>query len=408
MKVRLILFIVPLILLATALAWGFSLLYHLFYLSVLVLLLSYLWVLFGIRGIRIQVRKLPSHCQVGEYFDEEITAFNHSKLPKLLLKVEENTDLPGHHNISVLNLSPKGSFCRKTRVYCQHRGWYSLGSVTVTSTDPFGLFSQRRKLGEPHHVLIYPATLELPFFKSSSVRDFGYGSGLRLISQTGPDASSVREFTTGDSLNHIHWHGTAHTGTLMVKVFDADRSHNVSKSVWVIADMRQTSNLGEGTEATEEYGITIAASLIKKYLDSGMRVGLVASGDQSYFFPPERGEQHLWHMLEALALMKATGKVSVDRLISDEIEFHKGNSIVVTVTPSATKQVVSVIRQLRNRGNSAVVVLLDPSSFGGTVSSINTARSIASTGAQVYIVRKGDELARTLDSRVPFSHSRFI
>ena len=113
-------------------------------------------------------------------------------------------------------------------------------------------------------------------------------------------------------------------------------------------------------------------------------------------------------MLEALASMKATGKVSIDQLIYDEIEHFQGNSLVIIITPSGTEQVVTAVRQLKNRGNSVVAILLDSTSFGSTISSINTVRSLSSTGAQVYTVRKGDDLARALDSRVSFPHRIYI
>lgn len=399
---------VPLVLLALTLAGGSNLLLRLFFLSVLVLLVSYLWARLGIGGLRAQVGKPPDHCQVGEWFNEEVTVFNGSRIPKLWLRLEENTDLPGHHNVAAINLSPGSSHHWLNEVYCRRRGQYRLGSITATATDPFGLFPQHRSLGEPQPILIYPATLELPFFESLSLNDFGYSSGQRSISQISPNASSVREYIPGDSLSHIHWHSTAHTGDLMVKVFDADRSRNSSESVWIIVDMCQTAHAGEGEETTEEYGITIAASLIKKYLDGGMRVGLAASGDQSYLFPPERGEQHSWRMLEALALMQATGQVPIDQLIADEVEHFKGTALAIVITPSDTEPVVAAIRQLKNRGNLAAAVLLDAASFGGTINSVHTARSLSATGTQVYIVRQGDELARVLDSRLSPAYTRFI
>lgn len=407
-KIRPSLFIVPLVLLALALASGSNLLLYLFFLSVLVLLVSYLWTRFNISGIEVKVSEPPEYCQVGERFDEEVTVFNGSKLPKLLLNVEENTDFPGHNNISVLNLPPGASRTWQTSVYCKRRGRYSLGSITAMATDPFGLFSQQRVLGKPRHILVYPATVELPFFEAPSLDEFGYSAGERAISQIGPNASSVREYTTSDSLNHIHWLSTAHTGKLMVKVFDADRSHNGSKNVWIVIDMNQASHHGEGEETTEEYGVTIAASLIKEYIASGMRVGLAASGDKPYLFLPGRGEQHLWNMMEALALMKATGEVPVSQLIANETENLKGNSTVIIIAPSGMGQVVTGARQLKNRGPSVIAVLLDSVSFGGTASPANEARRLISARIPVYIVRKGDELPRTLDSRFLSAHMKHI
>lgn len=401
MKTRAIIFIVPIVLLTLALVGGSSLLLRLFFLTLLVLLVSYLWAIIGIRHISAQAEKPPERCQVGEQFQQEFTVFNNSKIPKFLLKIEENTDMGGEHSPQVLNLLPGSSQCWQSTVDCRHRGRYSVGSVLATATDPFGLFSRQRRLGKPHSIIIYPATIDLPLFKLASFTDFGYGSGQRSISQISPNASSVREFVAGDSLHHVHWHTTAHTGKLMVKVFDADRSQGSSKTVWVILDMQEASHFGEGEEMTEEYGVTIAASVVRKYLESGMWAGLIASGDETYLFPPERGEEHLWRILEALALIKATGKVSVSQLVYEQMEWLRGDSMVVIISPSPTGQLVDVIRQLRNRVSSVVVVLLDAASFGGDTDATEMGHSLSAMGVQVYIVRRGDKLARVLSDRFP-------
>jgi uncharacterized protein (DUF58 family) len=409
MKIRWIIFIVPLVLLLVALVSGADLVLRLFFVSLLALLIGYLWTLFGLRGIRARMGDLPDRCQVGEEFEEKVTVLNNSRIPKLFLTMRENTDWPGHHSISALNLPPVGSFLWQRDVQCRRRGKYILGSLTATVTDPFGLFSRQRELGEPHSILVYPATLELPFFTlSSSATDFDYGSSHRSISRISPEASSVREFTTGDSLSHIHWRSTAHTGKLMVKTFDAEHSRNGSKSVWVLPDMDRAANVGEGGESTEEYGVTIAASLAMKYLDRGVPVGLAASGDQRFLFPADRGEVHFRRLLEALALMKATGEVTVDRVISEASDLFKGNSAVIIITASATEKLTSAVRHLQNRGNSAVVVLLDSASFGSTVSSLNLVRSLSIAGVPVYLVKKGDDLARALDGRATLAHARFV
>lgn len=399
MKTRAIIFIVPIVLLTLALVGGSSLLLRLFFLTLLVLLVSYLWAMIGIRHINAQAEKPPERCQVGEQFQQEFTVFNNSKIPKFLLRIEENTDMGGEHSPQVLNLLPRSSHCWQSTVDCRHRGRYSVSSVLATATDPFGLFSRQRRLGKPHSIIVYPATIDLPLFKLASSTDFGYGSGQRSISRISPNASSVREFVAGDSLHHVHWHTTAHTGKLMVKVFDADRSQGSSKTVWVVLDMQEASHFGEGEETTEEYGVTIAASVVRKYLESGMWAGLMASGDETYLFPPERGEEHLWHMLEALALIKATGKVSVSQLISEQMERLKGDSMVVIISPSPTGQLVDIIRQLRNRVSSVVVVLLDAASFGGDTDATEMVHPFSAMGVQVYVVQQGDELARVLSDR---------
>ena len=97
MKTKKILIIIPLALLTLALLLSSYLLLRLFFLSILVLLISYLWISFGIRGIRVRFGHLPESSQVGTWFNEEITVFNTSRVPKLLLKLEKDTNLPGYN-----------------------------------------------------------------------------------------------------------------------------------------------------------------------------------------------------------------------------------------------------------------------------------------------------------------------
>ena len=399
MKSKLLLFVAPLIILVAALATGFTLIWHLFVLSLLVLLVSYLWTFFSIRGLESYVKPLPKRCQVGESFNQEITLFNRGKIPRLLLEAQENTDVPGYHNVAAFSLSAEGYYGWETQVHCRKRGEYRLGSLTITASDPFGLFQRRLNLSKPQKIIVCPATLELPLFEPLSHQGTGYGPERWLASIFGPNVASVREYVAGDSLKRIHWRSTAHTSKLMVKIFDPDRTRKIARSVWVVADMHQPSHLAVGEESTEEYAITIAASLIKKYVGEALPVGLMASGDQPYLFQPELGEPHLWHMLTVLALAKATGNVPIDQLVSGESGRFGNESIVIVITPSANERLATSLRQLRSRGVVVVAILLDAASFGGTTSVANTARTLTSSAIQVHVVRRGDDLPVVLDSR---------
>lgn len=408
MKIRIVIIIVPLLILTLALATGSILLLRLFYFSLFVLLLSYLWAFFSLHGIKIRFSKSTERSQVGEWFDEEIIVFNKSRLPKPMITVQENSDLPGHENILSFNISPRSSHVWQTRVYCRRRGQYSLGTFTATATDPLGFFTLRRGFGEPQSIIVHPATLELPSFQPESRISLGYGPSRWFLSEASPNAARVREYASGDTLNRIHWQSTAHTGKLMVKVFDPDRLRYTSKNVWLILNMHQAAQSELGVEATEEYCITLAASLIKKYIDNRKPVGLIASGDRSYFFPPDTGDEYLLQMLENLALMKATGEVPVDQLISQEMEHFETSSTVIIITPSTDDQIAETIRYLDNRGNLVIVILVDSISFGGTVNAASTVKRLLSSGAQVYLVRCGQDLARALNSRLPSSAITYV
>lgn len=402
MKIRKVLIIVPLLVLLVALVTGSLLLWRLFILMLLVLLLGYLWTRLSMRRFAGEVKKTAASCYAGDYLEEVVSISNRSRLPTPLLKIREETDLPGHHRIMSTGLLPGGSHRWQTRIYCQHRGRYHLGLFTASTGDPFGLFSAHLSFGERQEILVYPETVELPFLQPPSGIEAKYIYNPWSVTSAAPDVSRVREYVAGDNLNRIQWHSTAHAGKLMVKVLDPDRPRRIprNRNVWLILNLQQAAQSGTANETTEEYGIIAAASLLKKYLENGKPVGLMADGDRPYLFPPDTGDAYFWRLMESLALMQATGTLPLDRLVSQEIGRLEASSAVMVITPSTAEGIVPSLRALANHGITVTAMLLDASSFGGSAKAPKTALSLASTGAQIYVIRRGLEIKRRADSRV--------
>ena len=399
MKFNKFILIIPALVLILALIVGSSLLWRLFVAAALILAASYLWALISGRGVRISVDKPPSHFQLGERYAREIMVENTSRFPRLFIKVGEFTDIPGYQNERFLNLKSRETRSWSTTLTCTHRGEFTMGMVTITSGDPFGFFTEKRTFGEPTRIIIYTRIVDLPLFKSVSLNEFGFISGFQSINQISPNASSVREYASGDSLQHIHWRSTAHTGKLMVKMFDADHSYSSSKTFWVVMDMAKNVQAGQGEDSTEEYSVTIAASVIRHYLESGMKVGMISNGGMLSMFSPSRGEQNMWAMMESLATIKATGQMPVGQLLLNYAADFKDDPVIVIIATSTSRQLMESVSKLKSQVEAVVVVLLDAATFGDTHTPLNTAHNLSFMGAQVYNVRKGDEVAKALDSR---------
>lgn len=391
---------VPVAILALALLAGSILLLQLLFLLVLVITASYLWTLLSLHNLSLRTGKLPEHIQVGDTFHRETQIFNPGKLPRLWLKVDDNADLPGHHDTAVINIARQSSYLWQTNFRSIKRGRYHVGTVVLTAVDPLGIFTRRSTLGEAQEITVYPATLDLPLFKIGSFGNLGHGSGYRTSRGVGFNASSVREFTSSDSTHHIHWRSTARVGKLMVKMFDADHSYNASKTVWVLVDMNKDSHFSYGEETSDEYAATIAASVVKNQLQSGMQVGMLSSDDHYSLIKPERGTEHLWNILEALALMRTEGKLKLSESVSQHLESFHDNPLVIIIATSASENLLETIYQLRKWVDPVEVILLDVSSFGGRPSSTEMTRKLTWSGSRVYSVRRGAELAKALDSRV--------
>jgi uncharacterized protein (DUF58 family) len=394
---RLFTFFVPIILLAAALLFGSILLLRLFFLVVLIIILSYVWTKLSLRKISVHTSDPPEHLQIGDIFKWNVKFINENWLPQLFVQSTCQMGLPEQPKNTIINIPGRGSFEWITDIKCLRRGRYQLGPVQVKVTDPFSLFSKIRTIGGTKETIVYPATIELPFFRSVSFSGYGIETGYRSLSNKGPDAYGVRDFVNGDSLYHIHWPSTARTGKMMVKLFESDRSYSTAKTSWVLLDMNERSHSQSGEQTSEEYAITIAASVVKKHLQEGMKVGMVASDENRLLIKPEMGGDHLWRILKALALMKTSSSFDYSEIISNHNNLFS-NSLVIIIATSATPNLPDTVRKLSEKAEMVVVIFLNLTTWNKEKISISSSQKLAQFGAQVYTVNKDDNLSRVIDS----------
>jgi uncharacterized protein (DUF58 family) len=209
-----------------------------------------------------------------------------------------------------------------------------------------------------------------------------------------PNASGLRDYEHGDSVNRIHWPSTLRTGKLLVKTFELDPASHM----WVVLDLHADDHAGEGDESTIEYGVTVAASVARHFLAQSRSVGLMMFGQGFQSVEPERGTQQLGRMLELLALAKAEGDVPLSTLLFQQARRWGRHTTLVVVTAATDERWVSALRSLSQRGVKAAVVQLDSESFGGRTGADAIEGQIRGAGVQVNRVRQGDSLAAVLVS----------
>jgi hypothetical protein len=103
--------------------------------------------------------------------------------------------------------------------------------------------------------------------------------------------------------------------------------------------------------------------------------------------------------MDAMALMQPDWKVKLSDIVFDHLDSLRDNPLVIIVATSATEGLVDIVHELKNRVDSVIAVLLDVASYGGRQAASDIARTLMWHGAQVYIVRKGEDLTAALDSR---------
>ena len=374
--------------LLAALATGFWLPTRLAYVILLGLPVAWLWARLNSRGLQVTVERPVDRLQEGQEFFERITIKNSSWLGKLWLEVDDPCNMPGYNAKQVLTLGPRESRSWRMHTLCRLRGLYTIGPLTITTSDPFGFFSHKVTYGRTSSVLIYPRATELPNFYVPPANLPGEGRFRKRTHYVTPNASGIRDYAPGDSFNRIHWPTVARTNNLMVKLFELDPASDI----WIILDLEKSVQVGEGEEGTEEYAVKVAASIARYFLVANRSVGFISFGDRLFVEEAERGAQHYTRILEALALSRAEGDVPLAALINEESKRFGRHTTVVVITPSTSEDWVGAMQFLTERGVKVAAVLLEPSTFGGEENSLMVFGTLAASDVYTYLVRRSDNL----------------
>jgi uncharacterized protein (DUF58 family) len=295
------------------------------------------------------------------------------------------------------------------------RGVYPLGPTTLEGGDPFGLFPVEHSLPVNESLLVYPLMFELRDFPNPAGIIPGGEALRRRTQQVTPNAAGVREYYPGDPLSRIHWVSTARRGRLISKEFELDPR----AEVWIFLDssqygqaaipsapsLEEAENLWKRTQinlspSTEEYGISIAASLSRYFLRQGRAVGFISFGQVLSMIPADRGGRQLSKLLEALALLRAQGTLPLRGLVEAEAQTIPRGSTVVIITHSVEEDVALTADLINRRGLRPVLVLIDAASFDGPSGTDQLEATLSFLKVPTRIVRRGDDPGIALSTKV--------
>jgi uncharacterized protein (DUF58 family) len=392
----------------TAQGTGIRLFFQLFYLLLALLVLSYLWAWSNLRGLRVERETFTHRTQVGEEARERITVRNLWPLPKLWVELQDHSDLPNHGTGFVAYLPAHDRRRWSARTPCTMRGKFTLGPATLVSGDPFGIFRLERAVQGTSEVLVYPRTTPLPGFTLPSAELPGGQDVKSRTFHVTPNVATIRDYQPGDSFNRIHWRSTARTGQLMVKEFELDPT----AEIYIVLDMQErvqqhiaptktTRSARQGrelrlAESTEEYGVQAAASIARQLLGQNRTVGLVSWGQHREVLPAERESRQLFKILEALAVLRAHGAQPLAEVLAAESVRFGRNCTLVLITPSLDERWIISLQHLLYRGVRAVVVFVDPQSFGGWSDSLAIQARLAELRVPLYPFAQGQSVLDAL------------
>jgi len=214
-------------------------------------------------------------------------------------------------------------------------------------------------------------------------------------------------------MNRIHWPSTARTGKLMVKEFELDPLVDI----WLFSDfsaaslyedptVRRVGQIGNiipnrnGIPAsTEEYGVIIAASLAKYFIESERMLGYAAYTPYRQVFEPDRGSRQLTRILQALAVARSTSNHSLKEMLSLQAHHFTRGAMLIIVTSSLDVDWVTQAQVLMRRGIRPLCIFVDPQSFNAHHDSDAMRRMLQLAKMPTLVVGRNDDIALALEQR---------
>ena len=383
-----ILLVITLVIVGFALATGFPVFHRMYYVFGLLLVFGAAWAWFLVRGIEVKVTRPTLRTTAGESIRERVSVTRRHRFLQGFVEVQEQTDMPTSAPGAVIGLGGNVATDVELEVPCPRRGVYHLGPMTVSGSDPLGLYRFKRESAESQRLIVHPATMELPGFLLLPADLPGEGPVRHRSQHVTTNAFSIREYAFGDSISRIAWKSSARHQKLMVKEFEVEPANNI----WVLVDLQRRANTGPSGRAIEETTVRVAASICKRYIDDGYPVGLIADGNDAYAIPAERGSDHLLRIMDALAELRALGNRPLLHLIADlQHRIGRYTSLAI-VTPSTDDEWLAGLRHLiqKNARTTVVVVDGDPERGGYP----GTAHQAASLGVPTYTIKAGHDAGK--------------
>lgn len=155
-----------------------------------------------------------------------------------------------------------------------------VGPLTTVQGDPLGLLRRTRQWTDIEEIYVHPRTATLSTIAAGQIRDME-GQTTNALSPSDVAFHTLREYTRGDDLRHVHWKTSAKIGELMMRQYNDTRRSHVAVLLSIDPDEYES-------EDEYELGISCAASVAVQALRDDQTLTVVVGAEQFPAVNPTR------------------------------------------------------------------------------------------------------------------------
>lgn len=231
------------------------------------------------------------------------------------------------------------------------RGDFVFDGVQLRLHSPWRLWWHSRVAGTPQPVRVFPNFAPLARFAMFSAEQASrlVGAHVKRRRGEGTDFHQMREYRVGDSLRQIDWKATARARRLISREYQDEKNQQLV----LMLDTGRRLLARDGELAHFDH--VLDASLVVSYLAlrQGDGVGLLASGGDSAWVPPQRGVGAIDNLLRATYALQPK-PVATDFLqAATELSLRQRRRALVMLVTNLRDEdmddLLAAVRMLRKR-----------------------------------------------------------
>ncbi|WP_433887679.1 DUF58 domain-containing protein [Streptomyces sp. CA-111067] len=168
----------------------------------------------------------------------------------------------------------------------------------------------------------------------------------------GIEVTGVHPYVRGERQRRINWPATTRRGDIQLYQFAAERAADTVVLLDVLGDVRDPAT---GTSSLDET-FRAAAGLVRAYLRTHDRIGVVSVGGTTRWLQPGSGDRYFYRIVESvLDVRKDLGYRTTGLSKLPPPALPEG-ALVYVFTPLTDQRILDVLHQVRGRANPMVVV----------------------------------------------------
>ncbi|WP_238382914.1 DUF58 domain-containing protein [Cognatilysobacter segetis] len=250
-----------------------------------------------------------------------------------------------------LELHPGLATSVEYRLTPDRRGDATFDRVQLRLQSPWRLLTRDVVVGTPRAVRVYPNFAPLAKFAMFSAEQASrlVGAHVQRRRGEGTDFHQMREYRVGDSMRQIDWKATARTRRLISREYQDERNQQL------VLMLDTGRRMLARDDAMSHFDHVLDASLVVAWLAlrQGDAVGLLASGGEAAWVPPQRGATAIERLLRATYALQPRPVATDFLAAATEIALRqRRRSLVMLVTNLRDEDmddVLAAVQLLRRR-----------------------------------------------------------